>query len=557
MPKPRFAVAVLLAIGLAIPANAQPPRQPRFQPIEPARPADRTLAVVPTDAFLFVSVKVSKLWDNPAAKPVRDWFAAQKVEPLNEMVGLRPAEIDRVTVFKASWDPDEDGGPLVLISTRKPYNEVTVLKALPIAKAGLQPWRRTPGRVVELEGSMRWVVFLDDRTLLFIPRIDGKTAGPNLLAQLIARKPDGPLATALAAAADHDFTVGIDIRGVEEFATLIQADKNKQITPFISLLRAKTAMLTADFDKTAKVQATLTFADAATAKRAAPVLEEGIKTFADFLTIDKTQSSFTGPEEKVMIGWAVTVLKNAKVMAAGANVLATADVPYADDLAKLVTALPKQFGVARDNATATNNLKQLGLAIHSFHDSYGFSPGDVFGGGQKPPAWSWRVQILPFIEQGNLYNQLQTNLPWDDPVNLKVLEAAEMPKVFEIPGRPAPKGQTYFRIFTMPKDAKGKDRPWLKEGERGPTMAAVSAADGTSLTFMVVEAGEAVPWYKPDVLAYDGKLPLPQLGAKDADQFLALFGDGSVRSFKPSKLGERTIRALITPFGGEVIELPK
>jgi hypothetical protein len=73
---------------------------------------------------------------------------------------------------------------------------------------------------------------------------------------------------------------------------------------------------------------------------------------------------------------------------------------------------------------------------------------------------------------------------------------------------------------------------------------------------MIVEAGEAVPWYKPDVLGYDGVLPLPQLGDKAADRFLAAMGDGSVRVLKPSKLDEKTLRALITIQGGEVITLP-
>jgi hypothetical protein len=129
-----------------------------------------------------------------------------------------------------------------------------------------------------------------------------------------------------------------------------------------------------------------------------------------------------------------------------------------------------------------------------------------------------------------------------------------MPRVFETPGRPAPKGHTYFRTFTLPKNAKGKERPWLVEGEKGPTVAAVT--DGTSNTLVIVEAGEAVPWYAPDALAYDGVLPLPPLGDKAVDVFLAAFGDGSVRQLRRDKLDEKTLRALITPTGGEVVTPP-
>ena len=190
------------------------------------------------------------------------------------------------------------------------------------------------------------------------------------------------------------------------------------------------------------------------------------------------------------------------------------------------------------------------------HDAYGQFPGDVgWFAGEKNPPISWRVSILPFIEQDNLYKQLIPGQPWNDEANLKILAAAEMPKVFEHPGRPAPKNHTYFRILSLPKNAKGTERPFFQEGVRGPKFADVT--DGLSNTLMIVEAEEAVPWYKPDVFAYDGKLPLPKLGAKDADSFLAAMGDGSVRAFKPSKLGEKTLRALITINGGEVFELPK
>ena len=65
---------------------------------------------------------------------------------------------------------------------------------------------------------------------------------------------------------------------------------------------------------------------------------------------------------------------------------ATADVPFADELTKLVAALPKQFGVFRNEADAINNLKQLAIGLHSMHDAYGQFPGDVgwFAGREEP-----------------------------------------------------------------------------------------------------------------------------------------------------------------------------
>jgi hypothetical protein len=217
--------------------------------------------------------------------------------------------------------------------------------------------------------------------------------------------------------------------------------------------------------------------------------------------------------------------------------------------------LPKQLTSRRDEPRAMNNLKQLALAMHNFNDAMGRLPGDVMVMGDKSTSWSWRVQILPYVEQDNIYRQLDFTKSWDDPGNLKLLEGFEMPKVFELPGREAPKGHTYYRIFSLPKNSKATVSPFFKEGERGPNIAAIP--DGTSNTFMIVEAGEAVPWYKPDVLAYDGKLPLQAIGDPDADRLIVAFGDGSVRSYRPSKLSEKTIRALITIDGGEVVEVPR
>src|SRR4029079_2156070 len=136
---------------------------------------------------------------------------------------------------------------------------------------------------------------------------------------------------------------------------LIQADRDKKIVPFQSLLKARTATLTADLDKTAKGRLTLRFAHAETAHRTAPVLEEGIR----FLhTMWSEKPAFQSDEfGQIVGGWVIGALKKTKGSPAGANVIASVDVPFADDVSKFVALLPKQYGVFRNDASASNNLK--------------------------------------------------------------------------------------------------------------------------------------------------------------------------------------------------------
>jgi uncharacterized protein DUF1559 len=436
-------------------------------------------------------------------------------------------------------------------TTRQKFDEAKLLKTLG-GNAGSEE-RRLDRRSFGVGGLFPRIVLLDDRTILYLPRdLHHESLGKAFESRFLARKPDGPLAAALAAAAGHDLVISLDLSGIDTLLSEFGLDGNKAIAPYRGLAKAKTATFTADFDASARLRLALSFPDAASAKRAEPVLRNGLKALDDNLN---RESNPFDRIEKASATWLTSVLKDAKVASAGAEVTATADVPFADDLAKLVAAMPKQLASTRDERKALNNLKQLAIAMHAFNDSMGRLPGDVMVTDNKTTAWSWRVQILPYVEQDNIYRQLDFTKSWDDPGNLKLLEGFEMPKVFELPGREAPKGHTYYRIFSLPKNSKATVSPFFKEGERGPNIAAIP--DGTSNTFMIVEAGEAVPWYKPDVLAYDGKLPLQAIGDPDADRLIVAFGDGSVRSYRPSKLSEKTIRALITIDGGEVVEVPR
>ena len=79
--------------------------------------------------------------------------------------------------------------------------------------------------------------------------------------------------------------------------------------------------------------------------------------------------------------------------------------------------------------------------------------------------------------------------------------------------------------------------------------------DGIANTILVVIAGEAVPWTKPaELLFVEGTGP--KLG-NQPDRFMAVFADGHVQVFKHKTLDEKTLRALITPAGGEVVKIPE
>jgi hypothetical protein len=186
-----------------------------------------------------------------------------------------------------------------------------------------------------------------------------------------------------------------------------------------------------------------------------------------------------------------------------------------------------------------NNLKQIALAWHNYHDTLGSFPANECDKKGKP-LLSWRVQILPFLEQDELYKQFKLDEPWDSEHNKKLID--KMPKVYAPVRGPADGGKTFYQAFT---GSHG-----LIESGQQRTLAGIT--DGTSNTLMVVEAAKPVVWTKPDDLEFNGK-NVPALGGLFDGKFHATMCDGSVHRFKKD-VNAQTLSALITPNGGEVVD---
>lgn len=206
--------------------------------------------------------------------------------------------------------------------------------------------------------------------------------------------------------------------------------------------------------------------------------------------------------------------------------------------------------LAADSTHRKNNLKQVGLALHSFRSVFGQFPVAPNPGWFDPntglPYLSWRVHILPYLDQSALYEQFHLDEPWDSPHNIQLLD--KMPEIFRSRGLPVDSTKTGFQLFV------GDGAYFFSKGSvlGGPQIKNIT--DGTSNTFAVIETmpEDAVEWTRPDGdIAWDpadphGGLTIPP------DFFLALMFDGSVRTLHPV-LDEDEFRAFVTFAGGEPI----
>ena len=194
-------------------------------------------------------------------------------------------------------------------------------------------------------------------------------------------------------------------------------------------------------------------------------------------------------------------------------------------------------------AQSMNNLKQIGLAMHNYHDVNKHFPAAASYDANGKPLLSWRVHLLPLLECEPLYEKFHLDEPWDSEHNRKLID--QMPSVYRSPAsKLKEKGRSSY-VVVVGKDTvfPGREAIPIKE-----------IKDGTSNTIMAVEVDDehAVIWTKPDDLAFDPEHPAKGLGGPDGRGFNALFCDGSVH-FLQKDLDPKVLRALFTRAGGEVI----
>jgi hypothetical protein len=195
--------------------------------------------------------------------------------------------------------------------------------------------------------------------------------------------------------------------------------------------------------------------------------------------------------------------------------------------------------------TSRSNMLNLSFAMLSHRITHRRFPEATAFSKEGKPLYSWRVLLLPFIEEEQLFKEFRLDEPWDSEHNKALIP--RMPAAYApVIGKHKGKYVTHYQVLV----GGGAMFEEMKK------IAEADIQDGPANTIMIVEAEEAVPWTKPDDLVYDSKKPLPKFGGLFKDGFHAAFADGTVRFIKKDT-DEKLLRALITRAGGEKVDLNK
>lgn len=242
---------------------------------------------------------------------------------------------------------------------------------------------------------------------------------------------------------------------------------------------------------------------------------------------------------------------------------------------------------SQQSRVSINNLKELMLAVHNYHDTHAYFPVDVTNKDGKA-LLSWRVLLLPYLGKTELFKQFKLDEPWDSPANIKLLP--QMPDIYRVGIEPKNSITTYYQVFSgksVPMTTVLEDDvPENAHEGRGPGGGAGAASgtpipkkadndfpkppapakkgikryvgtrmnyvtDGLSNTFGIVEAGPPAPWTRPGGIPFDEKKPLPAMPGPFKNTLHVSMMDGTAHAIKRD-LPENTMKILIGANDGNI-----
>jgi hypothetical protein len=501
------------------------------------------LAYVPGDAQGFASVRVADLWKSAAVKDAMkklpQGMTQESVAALMEAaVGLKPEDIERATLV---FQDAEKGVGWGVVALNKPVEQKDLLSKLgKLPPIGELKEATHKGKTYHVsgQGPQPFAIHFATNKIVIL----GPEDGVKRCLEGEGGKPSGLLGRGVSAASGKKDIV-IAFAFTDKMKEQLRKEMPPGDNPFSALLEAQGVLIQGTLDSKLALEATLSFPNEDKAKAGKTAVELA-KSFGQ-ISLAQLRKAPNMADLGPMMDKAEGVLKDLTIDQSGSDVRVQVKVD-ADTLVAgpgLLLPAVQKVRVSASRTTSQLNLQQLALAMHSYADNNRTLPPSVKYGPDGKPLWSWRVELLPYVEEGAMYQALNQNEPWDSPHNAQVL--ARMPKVYQMPGKPE-NGMTYYQVF------QGKGGLFDAAAKQGPSIAMIQNGKGTSNTILIAESATPVQWAAPGdiTVAIDPNNPSfdPRaLGGHFGDDINVALADGSKKMLKRS-MSPRTLGWAITGF---------
>jgi hypothetical protein len=531
-------------------------------------PAD--LDLVPRDAAGFVHLRLTDLWQSDWLKDVRllvDRAGPEAWKTFQKKCPLDPETLERMTLILttpqtlASPFPTVDPeamSAVVVVTTKKPYDRLSLIQAL----ASREKIYRN-NVYYFMEDLWSGLVLVDERTFL----IGSEDALVRFFEMSRRTDRDGPLQSGLVeAAGKHQVVVGLNPQ-------LLGKEKEYQAlpAPMLKLFAAHSGILTLDLDKGIHLGLRFNFSDEDQARGGETALRETLDLGRQGLSQpiaeleqmlknpDRASSSDIAQNFSMLIGVGFmreldTVLKEAAIQRQGQTVklpldykrLESSQLLFVFSLGSLGQYASSTFDFVGEKTRGgkdpiEEHLKTLAAALDRYHEKNGSYPPQAMYDGEGRPVLSWRVALLPYLGEENLYNEFKLDEPWDSLHNKRLLK--KLPRALqpiEYRRRSGGRLKTTTQVFSGEKT--------VFDGKKGVRKADV---DKQTILLAYLPAEASVYWTKPADITFAADKPLANLfGKRGHDRVKVLMEDGSFRDLD-NKMDEKALRALIERRGNK------
>lgn len=521
-----------------------------------ASPEDFKL--VPGNAFAVTHVDLKKLWDSEHSKDFRELLkrsGPKAIAELQRRFVPNVTTLESITAFAMfPSGPGKDPEVVFMVRLGSPVNEVALRSSFPEAQT-----IKKGGIDILVQDGIGLVVLNQGKTIAggtpdLLPRLGKETvAATGDFEKFLKADSSDPVRLGVNfSAAPKEVSQGAPppfnslVQGLQFLDSSVSIEKNLKWKARIAYEKDEQARASHESIKG--------FAQMALMQMRQPRMEIENRLFPKdrpgVAPLTELPEFVGGMFGLAMLNEAEAFLKNPPITQVGASLNVEYTFPQISSGAMMPTLamgvglmLPavQKVREAASRTHSMNNLKQIALAMHNYHDTYnGFPPAAICDKKTGKPLLSWRVAILPFIEEFNLYKQFKLDEPWDSAHNLKL--AQKMPKVYFHPKANQPgDNKTHYRIFY----GNGA----LFDLTKQTKMQTIT--DGTSNTILTVEAEEPVLWTNPNDLAFDPAKPLPKLLNSNGTTTIGI-ADGSVRAIR-MPVDPKTLLLLIQKGDGNPI----